>query len=78
MRLRANRGVDLRIIMAGSSLLHHYGAVEHDCPHPITYRVMSTLDGHTPETSATETGVLTMQLATLFAQDKPDVVGNHR
>jgi UDP-hydrolysing UDP-N-acetyl-D-glucosamine 2-epimerase len=72
--LAADPTVDMRIIMAASSLLHHYGNVIDDCPYPIANRIMSTLDGHTPETSAIETGVLTMQLATLFAQDKPDVV----
>ena len=72
--LHAEPRVDLRIIMAASTLLHHYGNVIEDCPYPVSYRVHSTLAGHTLDTSAIETGVLTMQLATLFAQDKPDVV----
>lgn len=66
--------IDTRIIFAASSLLHHYGQVERDCPYPIAHRVYSTLDGHTTQTSAIETGLLTIELANLFAQDKPDVV----
>lgn len=66
--------VDCRIIMAGSSLLHHYGAVEQDCAFPIAHRVYSTLDGHTLETSAQETGLLAIHLTRIFAEDKPDVV----
>jgi UDP-hydrolysing UDP-N-acetyl-D-glucosamine 2-epimerase len=65
---------DLQIIMAASSLLHHYGTVERDCPYPIAERVYSTLDGNTPTTSATETGLLTVQLAQVFSRLKPDIV----
>lgn len=66
--------VDLRIIMAASSLLHHYGNVELDCPYPIAHRVYSTVDGNTPTTSATEMGLLTVQLSQVFSDMKPDLV----
>jgi UDP-hydrolysing UDP-N-acetyl-D-glucosamine 2-epimerase len=72
--LRTDPDVDLRIIMAASTLLHHYGHVERDCPYRIAHRIYSTLDGLTPETSATETGLLTIQLATVFASEHPDCV----
>ena len=66
--------VDVRIIMAASTHLHHYGNVERDCPWPVAHRVWSTMDGHTLRTTAAETGVLTMYLSHIFAEEKPDVV----
>lgn len=72
--LMTMRDVNARVIFAASSLLHHYGQVELDCPYPIAHRVYSTLEGHTPETSATETGLLAMQLSALFAHERPDCV----
>lgn len=72
--LHANPAVDLSIVMAASSLLHHYGKVEDDCPFPVHHRLWSTLDGHNHVTTATETGLLTIKLAQLFYDLKPDVV----
>src|SRR5574343_75967 len=66
--------VDTHIIMAASTLLHHYGKVEDDCPFPIHHKVWSTLDGHNHVTTATETGLLTIKLAQLFYDLKPDLV----
>ena len=66
--------VDLRVIMAGSALLHHYGDVERDCPYPVAARLFSTLAENTSETSATETGVLTIKLSQTFAEMRPDLV----
>jgi UDP-hydrolysing UDP-N-acetyl-D-glucosamine 2-epimerase len=65
---------DLRIVMAGSALLHHYGAVADACPFPIAARIPSTLDGQTLETTTQETGLLTIHLARLFADWRPDWV----
>lgn len=72
--LRADPRADVRLIMAASSLLHHYGNVADTIPFPISHKVYATLDGHNLQTSAIETGLLTQQLAHVFAAERPDVV----
>ena len=67
---------DLQVVMAASTLLERYGRVVETFAYPknIIDHVYSTLEGETTETSAIETGVLTMQLARTFSRHKPDVV----
>ena len=65
---------DLRIILAGGALLHHYGDTERDIPWPIAHRVYSALAGNTLSTTAAETGLLTSYLAHIFREDAPDLV----
>jgi GDP/UDP-N,N'-diacetylbacillosamine 2-epimerase (hydrolysing) len=72
--LYANPTVEPLVVMAGAALLHHYGQVETDCPYPIAARIYSTLDGNNHVTTATETGLLTIKLAQLFHDMRPDLV----
>lgn len=72
--LACNASINLRIILAGGALLHHYGDTEHDIPWPIAHRVYSALAGNTLSTTAAETGLLAAYLAPIFREDRPDLV----
>jgi UDP-hydrolysing UDP-N-acetyl-D-glucosamine 2-epimerase len=72
--LSGNSGVDLRVILAGGALLHHYGDTERDLPVQCGHRVYTALAGNTLETTAAETGLLAMRLSAIFAEDQPDLV----
>jgi UDP-N-acetylglucosamine 2-epimerase len=65
---------DLRIVLAGGAVLHHYGDTERDIPFPIAHRVFSSLAGNLLHTTAAETGILAMYLSAIFAEDRPDLV----
>jgi UDP-hydrolysing UDP-N-acetyl-D-glucosamine 2-epimerase len=66
--------VDVSLIMAASSLLERYGRVSDYVPFPIHARVYSTLEGANHETSAIETGLLEVQLASQLSHLRPDMV----
>ena len=73
--LEALRGAcDLRVILAGGALLHHYGDTERDLPVPVAHRVYSSLAGNTLSTTAAETGLLASYLSPIFREDQPDLV----
>ena len=72
--LSGNAGVDLRLILAGGALLHHYGDTERDLDWPVSHRVYSALAGNTLQTTAAETGILTSYLSQIFREDAPDLV----
>ena len=65
---------DLRVILAGGALLHHYGDTERDLPVQCGHRVYTALSGNTLETTAAETGLLAMRLSAIFAAEQPDLV----
>jgi UDP-hydrolysing UDP-N-acetyl-D-glucosamine 2-epimerase len=65
---------DLRVILAGGALLHHYGDTERDLPCPVAHRVYSSLAGNLLHTTAAETGLLATYLSAIFAEMRPELV----
>jgi len=72
--LASNPAVNLRIVLAGGALLHHYGDIGHGFAWPVAHRVYSTLAGNTLSTTAAETGLLATYLAPIFRDEAPDMV----
>ena len=64
------------VITAGSAVLDRYGCVSEEIAqsHPVVESIPSVIEGNRLETSAQETGLLTMQLARVFARLKPEIV----
>ena len=69
--------LELQLVVGGSALLYRFGRVvdvitgDGFSPHATVY---SVLDGDTPTTMAKSTGLLVIELATVFQHLRPDVV----
>jgi len=70
--LRAGGKVEVQTIAAGSMVLPKYGRAHAD--ETWTELVWNVIEGATHETMASETGLLTMRLAEMFARKNPDLV----
>lgn len=75
--IRETHGLDLKIIVGASALLHRFGGVDKIIvedgftPNAMVY---SIVEGETPTTMAKSTGMAIMELSTLFENLKPDIV----
>lgn len=69
--------LELQLVLAGSALLDRYGSavkvIEKD-GFEVTEKIYNILEGETPTTMAKTTGIAIMELATTFANLKPDIV----
>jgi UDP-hydrolysing UDP-N-acetyl-D-glucosamine 2-epimerase len=75
--VRSHPGLGLQLVVGGSALLYKYGSavdvVVKDGFQPDA-TLYSVIDGGTPATMAKSTGLLTIELATVLQQLRPDVV----
>jgi UDP-hydrolysing UDP-N-acetyl-D-glucosamine 2-epimerase len=75
--LRRHPGVELQVVVAGSALLERYGTavrrIEQD-GFEVTARVQMVLDGGDLISMAKTTGLGVLELATVFANLRPDVI----
>lgn len=69
--------LELQLVLAGSALLDRYGSavkvIEKD-GFEVTEKIFNVLEGETPTAMAKTTGIAIMELATTFANLKPDIV----
>lgn len=69
--------LELQLVLAGSALLDRYGSaakvIEKD-GFEVTEKIYNVLEGETPTAMAKTTGIAIMELATTFANLKPDIV----
>jgi len=69
--------LELQLVLAGSALLDRYGnaskVIESD-GFDVTEKIYNVLEGETPTVMAKTTGIAIMELATVFANLKPDIV----
>ncbi len=69
--------LQLQLVLAGSALLDRYGSavkvIEKD-GFEVTEKIFNVLEGETPTAMAKTTGIAIMELATAFANLKPDIV----
>lgn len=74
--MRASSELDPHVVLAGSALLHRYGDLSEQIERDgYEYTSMlSGLDGGTPEAMVKSTGLLTIELGSLFARMRPDAV----
>jgi len=77
LALQAHRGVELQVVAAASTLVTRYGRVV-DVMNadgiPVVAEVPSVVDGDSGREGAISTGILAVQLATLFGNLRPDMV----
>lgn len=75
--IKAHKKLELQIVLGASAVLDKYGAVaeliEGD-GFRISRRSYMSVEGETPETMAKSTGLGLMDMATIFAEIKPDFV----
>ncbi|HVV60636.1 MAG TPA: UDP-N-acetylglucosamine 2-epimerase [Pseudolabrys sp.] len=75
--IHAHPDLELQLIVGSSALLDRFGEavqlIEKD-GFPINARFYSIIEGENPTTMAKSTGLIIMELATLFDQLKPDIV----
>lgn len=75
--IRERNDLELQLVVGGSALLYRYGRVvdvmRNDGFKPDA-TVYSVLDGDTPTTMAKSTGLLVIELATVFQHLRPDIV----
>lgn len=75
--IAAHPDLDLRLVVGGSALLDRYGRaieqIERD-GFPVSARVSMVLEGEDPTAMAKTTGVGLLELSTVFADLRPDVV----
>ncbi|MGH6788649.1 MAG: UDP-N-acetylglucosamine 2-epimerase, partial [Pseudolabrys sp.] len=75
--IHAHPDLELQLIVGSSALLDRFGEavqlIEKD-GFPISAKFYSIIEGENPTTMAKSTGLIIMELATLFDQLKPDVV----
>lgn len=73
------RGIDVRVVVAGSALLYRYGSVvdliERDCG-PVE-RAYTVLEGETLETTARTTGLTAYDISAILRRLQPDAVIVH-
>lgn len=75
--IKDHPNLELQLVLAGSALLDRYGSavkvIEKD-GFEVTERIYNVLEGETPTAMAKTTGIAIMELATTFANLKPDIV----
>lgn len=75
--MQAHPALELQVVATASALLERYGGVVHMMESegiPITARAATVVDGHTPTTMATSTGVALLKLVSVLENLEPDVV----
>lgn len=75
--IKNHPNLELQLVLAGSALLDRYGSavkvIEKD-GFKVTEKIYNVLEGETPTAMAKTTGIAIMELATTFANLKPDIV----
>lgn len=75
--IKNHPNLELQLVLAGSALLDRYGSavkvIEKD-GFEVTEKIFNVLEGETPTAMAKTTGIAIMELATTFANIKPDIV----
>jgi len=75
--IKDHQKLELKLVLAGSALLDRYGSavkvIEKD-GFEVTEKIFNILEGETPTAMAKTTGIAIMELATTFANLKPDIV----
>ena len=75
--MQSHPALELQVVATASALLKRYGGVVHMMANdgiPIAARATTVVDGHTPTTMATTTGLALLKLVTVFENLEPDVV----
>ena len=75
--IKNHPNLELQLVLAGSALLDRYGSavkvIEKD-GFKVTEKIYNVLEGETPTSMAKTTGIAIMELATTFANLKPNIV----
>lgn len=75
--IKEHPNLELQLVLAGSALLERYGnaakVIEKD-GFKVVEKIYNILEGETPTAMAKTTGIAIMELATTFANLKPDIV----
>ena len=75
--IKEHPDLELQLVLAGSALIDRYGSaikiIEQD-GFEVTEKIYNIIEGEAPTAMAKTTGVAIMELATAFANHKPDIV----
>ncbi len=75
--LKKKKKVDLKIILGASAILEKFGKLEKTLSNDkikIHHKINSIIEGETPLTMAKSTGLAVIEISSIFADLKPDVV----
>ena len=75
--LKKKKKVDLKIILGASAILEKFGKLEKtlsDDKIKIHHKINSIIEGETPLTMAKSTGLAVIEISSIFADLKPDIV----
>lgn len=75
--LKNNKKVNLKIILGASAVLEKFGKLENTLINDkikVHHKINSIIEGETPLTMAKSTGLAVIEISSIFAELKPDVV----